>query len=184
MLNPSCVRVLMSIKLQHLNHLTKPGKVTKIKKLPVKGITAEEVLALWQEGRLYLEETKTIGEGNIEDAYKREILDYVSSISCFATEIWKKNIDTLWQEIVEDARLKDCLVMKKGSSAGHMNRYTITNIVCRMQNRDVYRSDIPLLTLHLKLEGTKRKNKYYLSSGNYCLNKTAKTALNSLLLRV
>ena len=155
-------------------------KGTSFRQLTLREFDVEELKKLTREGRVYVSFPVVYDE----NAYKREILEYVRSISCFATDLWKADIDDLWQQIVEDTRLRDCLVMKKGASSGHMNRYTITNIVCRLQNREVYRQDVPLLTLHLRLEGTAKKNKYYLSSGNYCLKKEEKQALNSLLQRV
>jgi hypothetical protein len=50
-----------------------------------------------------------------------------------------------------------------------------------MQNAGVYRQDVSMLSLHLKLEGVEKKNKYYKSSGNYDLSREAKAFLKQLL---
>ena len=51
----------------------------KFKKIPVRGITAKEVLALWQEGRLYTENNAAdcsyrayLGKG-VEDEIRQEL---------------------------------------------------------------------------------------------------------------
>ena len=112
------------------------------------------------------------------------VLDYVRRIADYATDSWQGGIDGLWQQIVESACFRDCLALKKGLRAGHMNRYTVTNIVCRLQGKGVYRRDVPMLTLHLQLEGTTKRNRYYTSCGNYDLTREAKGVLRELLVRV
>ena len=75
-------------------------------------------------------------------------------------------------------------MMKNGVQRGHINKYSVTNIVCRLQNLGVYSLDISMLTLHLELEGIQEKNTYYKSSGNYALSREEKTVLRELLQRV
>lgn len=115
------------------------------------------------------------------DAYGREVLDYVRRINAFATENWEENIDHLWNAIVEAPCFKEVLMMKNGVQRGHINKYSVTNLVCRMQNAGVYRQDVSMLSLHLKLERTEAKNKYYKSSGNYELSREAKALLRQLI---
>lgn len=115
------------------------------------------------------------------NAYGREVLDYVQRINGFATENWKEKIDNLWNAIVEAPCFKDILMMKNGVQRGHINKYSVTNLICRMQNTGVYRQDVSMLSLHLKLEGVEKKNKYYKSSGNYELSRDAKACLRQLL---
>ena len=114
----------------------------------------------------------------------REVLDYVRAIDGYASEKWLKAIDDLWKEIVGAKCFEGCLSMKRGLQAGHMNHYAVTNLVCRLQNLGVYRRDVPMQTLHLTLEQTDKRNKYYCSSGNYCLTPEARTLLKELLRRV
>ena len=119
-----------------------------------------------------------------EDVFKCEILEYVSSINVYVTDAWHEDIDELWETIVNNEHLQNFLVMKRGSHAGHMNRYAVTSLVCRMQNLNVYSKDVPMLTLHLQLEGVKKKNKYYMSCGNYQLDRSDVRIINELCRRV
>lgn len=151
-------------------------KGSGLRRLTLKEFDAALLKKLTSEGRVYVRLPKVVDV----DAYMREILDYVSTIRCFATDVWQDDIDELWQEIVDSDCLADFLKMQKGVQAGHMNRYAVTNLVCRMQNNGIYRNDIPMVMLHLTMEGTTKKNKYYTSSGNYDLSKTAKNLLKRL----
>lgn len=141
----------------------------------------ENLLRKWTlEGRVYIDVPQVVDK----NAYKREILEYVQAIDDYATETWREQIDTLWSTIVDAACMSDSLVMKKGKQTGHMNRYTVTNLVCRMQSLGVYRKDVSMLTLHLKLEGVTEKNKYYKSSGVYELPREARMFIRELFSRV
>lgn len=135
---------------------------------------------LVMEGRVYVDYPRGINK----DAYKREVLDYVRAIDKFAADSWCEAIEDLWRSIVEASCFETCLAMKKGLQAGHLNRYAVTNLVCRLQNMGVYRRDVPMLTLHLALEQTGKRNKYYCSCGNYCLTKEARELLRQLLRKV
>lgn len=118
------------------------------------------------------------------EAFKREVLDYVASIKDFVAEDWTDRIDRLWQKIVNEDCLADYLVMKKGLEAGHMNRYSVTNIVCRMQGQGIYRKDVQMKTLHMRLEGVSTENKYYNSYAAYKPKKDVRTLLNSLFSKI
>ena len=119
-----------------------------------------------------------------EGAYLKNVLRYVSAIRDFASDGWKDKIDDLWQSIVDDEDVSYFLMMQKGRDAGGMNRYVVTNIVCRMHSKGIYRNDVSMLTLHLKLEGVSKKNKYYTSCGNYELTQTMRKRLSQLFSRV
>lgn len=128
---------------------------------------------LTREGRVFVNLPRLIDK----DAHIREILDYVHAIRDYVSDPWRDKIDDLWQEILDNECLSDFLTMKRGLCMGHMNRYAVTLIVCRMHNAGIYRDDVTMLTLHLRLEGTKRKNKYYTSCGNYAPSKEASKQL-------
>lgn len=92
----------------------------KFKKVPYRGTTAKEVLALWQEGRLYT-------ENNAADYSEEEIKDnvraYVRSLRTYATPPFLEHIDALWEEILDnelylpfiipDARTRKCKELNK-----------------------------------------------------------------------
>lgn len=141
----------------------------------------ENLLRKWTlEGRVYINVPQEVDK----NAYKREILEYVHAIDDFATDTWRGKMDDVWNAIVDAECFSDSLVMKKGKQTGHMNRYTVTNIVCRMQSLGIYRKDVSMLTLHLKLEGVSKKNTYYKSSGLYELSREARMFIRELFSKV
>lgn len=148
-----------------------------LKRLAPREFDAELLERLTNEGRVFIK----IPRISETEVYKREVLDYVGAIAEYATMEWQDRICDLWQTIVDAADLSEYLVMKRGVHTGHMNRYAVTNLICRMQNKGVYRTDVPMLTLHLRLEGTKTKNKYYQSCGNYSPTSAVRKALNKIL---
>ena len=155
-------------------------KESSLRRLLPEEFDADRLRQLTLEGRVYID----ISQEADKNAYKREILDYVHAIDDYATETWKGQMDTVWNTIVNATCFGDALVMKKGKQSGHMNRYTVTNIVCRMQSLGVYRKDVSMLTLHLRLEGVTEKNKYYKSSGVYELPREARMFIRELFSRV
>ena len=155
-------------------------KKSSLRRLSPKEFDANLLRQLTLEGRVYIDMPQVMDK----NAYKREILDYVHSIDNYATEMWKGQMDAVWNTIVNATCFSDSLVMKKGKQTGHMNRYTVTNLVCRMQSLGVYRKDVSMLTLHLKLEGVTEKNKYYKSSGVYELPREARMFIRELFSRV
>jgi hypothetical protein len=153
------------------------NKMINFKKVRLEDFDLKQFEKLCHEGKLYV----SLESDTDTNAYGREVLDYVRRINAFATEDWEGNIDNLWNAIVEAPCFKDILMMKNGVQRGHINKYSVTNLVCRMQNAGVYRQDVSMLSLHLKLEGVEKKNKYYKSSGNYDLSREAKAFLKQLL---
>ena len=155
-------------------------KKSSLRRLSPKEFDANLLRHLTLEGRVYIDMPQVMDK----NAYKREILDYVHSIDNYATEMWKGQMEAVWNTIVDAECFSDSLVMKKGKQTGHMNRYTVTNLVCRMQSLGVYRKDVSMLTLHLKLEGVTEKNKYYKSSGVYELPREARMFIRELFSKV
>ncbi len=148
-----------------------------LKRVQPKNFDAALLEILCREGKLfvYLEpETNT-------DMFRREVLDYVHSIKDYATDLWQEEIDGLWQRILDNECLSDFLTIKKGVNTGHMNKYAVTTLVYMMQNNSVYKRDVPMLSLHLRLEGVTKKNKYYTSCCKYILTREEKAVFRGLL---
>ena len=155
-------------------------KKSSLRRLSLEEFDVNLLRQLTLEGRVYINVPQEVDK----NAYKREILEYVHAIDDFVTEMWKGQMDAVWNTIVDAECFSDSLVMKKGKQTGHMNRYTVTNLVCRMQSLGVYRKDVSMLTLHLKLEGVTEKNKYYKSSGVYELPREARMFIRELFSKV
>lgn len=153
---------------------------SNLKRLSLKEFDAALLEKLTIEGRVYVCLPREIDK----DAHTQEILDYVEAIRDCASEPWRDEIDDLWQQILDYDCLADYLTMKRGAQAGHMNRYAVTLLVCRMQSCGIYRQDMTMHALHLKLEGATRKNKYYTSCGNFPLSSEAKGVLKKLFSKV
>ena len=155
-------------------------KQTGLRRLSPKDFNATLIEELTRQGRVFIAPARLTDR----DAYKREVLDYVQRIADYAADAWQKDIERLWLQIVEAPCFRECLTMKNGLQAGHMNRYTVTILVYRMRNKGVYRSEVSMLTLHLRMEMATTKNRYYQSNGNYDLCSDAKALLKKLLARV
>ena len=181
-INSELCESLLGRKMHHLNLLTKLGKMTKtsLKRLLPKEFNAALLEKLTREGKVFIDQPKVVNK----DAYKREVLDYVQVIDEYASEKWQEGIRGLWRSIVEAECFEDCLAMKNWPGTGHMNRYVVTNLVCMLRNKGVYQKAVTMESLHLQLEQTTKRNKYYSSNGNYCLSPEAKALLKQLLQRV
>jgi hypothetical protein len=150
---------------------------SNLRRLTPEEFNAEWLKQLTREGKVFV----SVQQETDTETYKQEVLEYVRSIKAYANEAWRERIDVLWQTIVNETQLRSYLTIRKGAHTGHMNRYAVTNIVFRMQGRGVYRNDVSMLTLHLAMEGVKKKNRYYLSCGNYEPKKDVRTALNEII---
>lgn len=155
-------------------------KTSKLKRVALNDFDASLLRSYCRQGRLFV----YVDTDDAADAYKCEIMEYVERIHDMASADWTDRVRPLWEAILESPCFKDCLTMKNGMQAGHMNRYMVTNLVCRLHNKGVYCQQVSMLALHLKMENTKEKNKYYRSSSNYDLTKEAKIRLRQIFQEV
>lgn len=153
---------------------------SNLRRLSLRDFDAELLEELTREGRVYIR----LPQVNDQNAYKHEVLEYVKPIRDYAAREWLSAVDDLWAQIVEADPFRDFLSMKKGLQAGHLNRYAVTLLVSRLQNMGIYRQDVAMLTLHLRMENTTKKNKYYTGCGNYVLPREAIRLLRQLITRV
>lgn len=133
------------------------------RKLPVKGITAEEVLALWQEGRLYIKEEKEIDKNKI----KENILAYVSQIRPFATHEFRTHTDEIWQQILTSKEFMDYLMPSpKARKFRDFNKYNVMRLIGVLREAGVYEPYTDL-AYNSRLEHSDKDNSYrcYLSKG-------------------
>ncbi len=150
----------------------------KFEKVPVRGITSKELLALWREGKLY-REAEELSEKELLTRCQQEALRYVAAIGEYVAPEWLPRIDGLWQEIVKDVAFTSGLMMQKGRDKGQLNRYLVTNIVSHMKEMGIYRCE-SFLTLHKRLEGVTVKNRIYKASIMYHLNGRQRMRLREL----
>lgn len=150
-------------------------------KVPVGGMTAEEVLARWQRGELYqVEKKEVLSDDELLARCQQEALAYVAAIDEFATAEWQPHLHRLWEVIVADEFFAAEMVMKQNR---RLNKYFVTSLVCNLQVRGVYYSteSVSLLKLHLTLEGITKKNSIYKNMVNYPVNVEQRKRLSTLM---
>lgn len=153
----------------------------KYRKVPFRGVTAEQVLELWQQGRLYQDvEEEAVSWEELLARCRQDVLAYVSAIDEYASEVVRPYISNVWRAIVEDEVFVDGIVMKQKRQ---MNRYFVTNIVFNLQTRGFYlpAEQVTPLQLHLVLEGTKKKNSVYKNIVNYPFTTLHRQRLSKLI---
>lgn len=97
---------------------------------------AQDLMALAREGKLYVKQN--VVEMSVEDI-KNNVRAYVSSIHPLATAAFRKNIEALWDDILDDdfydsffipdARVRKCR---------EMNKYGVMRIVGVLRSLKVY----------------------------------------------
>lgn len=148
----------------------------KFKQVPVEGFTAEEVLALWHEGKLY-RKAKLASPRELFARCQQETLDYVAAINEYATDEWKPYINNVWETIVCDKMFAPHLVMKQKPL---LNRYYVTALVYNLQTLDVYQP-VSQLKLHRKLEGITTRNTIFKNWTKYSISNTQRRYLRTIL---
>ncbi|MBR0036462.1 MAG: hypothetical protein IJP70_02350 [Bacteroidales bacterium] len=138
----------------------------------------EALMNAAREGRLYIDvKEKEPDQSHVAE----EVRAYVAPIQDYVSPEFFSKINQLWSEILASDRIREYLTMKKGTKSGHMNRYAVTNLVCFLRNKGVYRQEVSALDLHLRMEKTDRRNKYYMSNGNYYMSDAVRIGINKLL---
>jgi len=153
----------------------------KFIKVPTKGITAENVLILWQRGQLYIAEKNTeMPKGDLLAHCQREALAYVKAIDEYATNEWRPYIRKIWEKVVCDDLFHEGLVMKQKRE---LNRYFVTGIVYNLQVMGVYQpvERLSQLRLHLTLEHIKVKNSIFKNWGYYAITPKQRRRLQVLM---
>ena len=149
--------------------------------MPTRGITSEEVLALWKRGELYLaEKHQRMPMEDLQAHCQREALAYVAAIDEFATNEWRPYIREIWERVVCDCLFEKGLVMKQKRE---LNRYFVTGVVFNMQVMGIYQpvERVSQLRLHLSLEHIKEKNSIFKNWGYYAITPAQRRRLQTLM---
>lgn len=111
----------------------------KFKKVPVRGITAEEVLALWQEGKLYREVDDEAKYSETE--LKNNVRAYVKRLRPYATQTFIDHIDELWDEILDDELYLPYIIPDaRARKCREMNKNGVMRIVGVLRSIEVYQN--------------------------------------------
>lgn len=125
-----------------------------------------EVIRMYHAGHVYFGphiQTKSLTYDDVTDL----ILEYVSRIAPYAAPDYADCIDKIWERIATDVHIRPHLIIKKGKDKGMPNKYHITHIVSMMALRNIYDKRYTAHDLHLKLEQTKKRNKYFTTMNKY-----------------
>ncbi len=109
---------------------------TKLVKVPVEGIKAEEVLALWHTGRLYVK----LNRKNVPlEKIKDNVRAYVDRLRPFVTAAFRDSIDELWDEILDDELYRPLIVPDaRTRKERSLNKNGVMRLVGVLRSLQVY----------------------------------------------
>ena len=110
----------------------------KLVQVPVEGITAEEVLALWHTGQLFVK--RPIKNVPLEKI-KENVRAYVDRLRPYVTTEFSDSIDELWDEILDD-ELYELLIVPDARTRKErsLNKNGVMRLVGVLRSLQVYES--------------------------------------------
>ncbi len=159
------------------------------KSLELKQVRPEDfdVEMLWQlvcEGRLYIQpKVKQKSEQTNREEGIQAILQYVSHIDACASEKYQPTIRQLWEQILRSSELGDLFFLNRyKSNRGLPNWYRVNVVMVFLQENKVYRNDnYTAVQLHMMMEQTDKRSKYYTGMGRYRLERKERSILKKML---
>lgn len=111
---------------------------TDFEKVPARGITAEEVLALWQEGKLY----RKVDEAEYSEAeIKNNVRAYINRLRPYVTPTFINHIDELWDEILDDELYLPYIIPDaRTRKCRELNKNGVMRIVGVLRSIEVYQN--------------------------------------------
>ena len=144
----------------------------------------QELMLLAKEGRLYIKQTteeKT--ETTIREEGIRSILQYVSHIDECVSEKYLSNIHQLWEQILHSPELEDLFFLNRyKNTRGQPNWYRVNVVMVFLLEQNVYcRDTYTAMELHMKMEQTDKRTKFYTGMGRYLLENKERSILKKML---
>lgn len=136
------------------------------------------------EGRLYIQQTtEEKSETSIREEGIRSILQYVSHINECVSEKYLSNIHQLWERILRSPELEDLFFLNRyKSNRGMPNWYRVNVVMVFLLEQNVYCKDCyTAVQLHLKMEQTDKRTKYYTGMDRYLLDGNERSILKKML---
>lgn len=124
-----------------------------------------------REGRLYIAPAVEC-ETNVE----QEVLRYVNRIAEYAAPPYRECIGEVWRRIVSDPDLAPLLESRKEA----FNKYAVTAICVCLYENGIYEFT-SATAMHLQLECSATRNKYYKNCSYYAPGREAIRILHSIL---
>lgn len=152
--------------------------------IPVSSFDIHTLKEAFLEGRLYIKQTteeKT--ETNIREEGIHSILQYVSHIDECTTEKYLSNIRQLWEQILHSPELEDLFFLNRyKNTRGQPNWYRVNVVMVFLLEQNVYcRDTYTAMELHMKMEQTDKRTKFYTGMGRYLLENKERSILKKML---
>ena len=138
--------------------------MSKLRQVRPEDYTEEQILQLFREGKLYVDEPKSTVS---KEEVKREVRAYVARIRVFVTPKFRSSIDELWENIFQCDILVELLMPKpKARKCKTFDKYSVMRIICVLREKGVYeqRSD-PQFDALLEGQGNDSPYRRYLGQG-------------------
>lgn len=144
----------------------------------------QELLLLAKEGRLYIKQTtEEKSEETIREEGIRTILQYVSHIDACVSEKYLSDISQLWEKILRSPDLGDLFFLNRYKcNRGLPNWYRVNVVMVFLLEQNVYcKNQYTAVELHLKMEQTDKRTKFYTGMGRYLLASKERSILKKML---
>ena len=136
----------------------------KLRQVRPEDYTEKQVLQLFREGKLYVDEAKSTVR---KEQVIQEVRAYVSRIRPFVTDRYSSLVDELWENIFQCDILMEILMPKpKARKCKAFDKYGVMRIICVLREKGVYehRSD-PQFDALLEGQGNDSPYRRYLGQG-------------------
>ena len=152
--------------------------------IPVSSFDIHTLKEAFLEGRLYIKQTteeKT--ETNIREEGIHSILQYVSHIDECTSEKYQSTIPQLWEQILHSSELEDLFFLNRyKNTRGQPNWYRVNVVMVFLLEQNVYcRDTYTAMELHMKMEQTDKRTKFYTGMGRYLLENKERSILKKML---
>lgn len=108
----------------------------KLRQVHPEDYTEKQVLQLFREGKLYVDEAKSTVR---KEQVIQEVRAYVARIRAFVTPKFRSSIDELWEHILAcDDFIELLMPGSKTKKCRRFNKYNVMRIICVLRNHNVY----------------------------------------------
>ena len=152
--------------------------------IPVSSFDIHALKQAFQDGRLYIR-PKAVekSEETIREEGIHSILQYVSHIDECTSEKYLSNIRQLWEQILHSPELEDLFFLNRyKNTRGQPNWYRVNVVMVFLLEQNVYcRDTYTAMELHMKMEQTDKRTKFYTGMGRYLLENKERSILKKML---
>ena len=152
--------------------------------IPVSSFDIHALKQAFQEGRLYIRpNAEEKSEETIREEGIHSILQYVSHIDECTSEKYLSNIRQLWEQILHSPELEDLFFLNRyKNTRGQPNWYRVNVVMAFLLEQNVYcKNTYTAMELHMKMEQTDKRTKFYTGMGRYLLENKERSILKKML---